>query len=172
MSEDLPGFDEFVAARGQALFRSAFLLTGGNAHDAQDLVQSALLRVVPRWSRIRTDPEAYVRRVIFTEHVNGWRRRSGRDERPRGDVPELVAPGPDHPEQLAARLALQDALLRLAPRQRAVVVLRYYEDLSEAQTAELLGCSIGTVKRQNSRALERLRQLAPGLSLDPSGAHS
>lgn len=171
MSQELPGFDDFVAARGQALYRSAYLLTG-DAHEAQDLVQSALLKVVPKWGRIHAEPEAYVRRVLYTEHVSRWRRRGGHDERPRDDIPDLADTGPAHADSSATRLDLQVALRRLAPKQRAIVVLRYYEDRTEAQTADLLGCSVGTVKRQNHLALARLRTLVPGLAFDASGVTS
>lgn len=168
MAKELAGFDDFVAARGPTLYRAAYLLTG-DAHDAQDLVQTALLKVVPKWARICADPEPYVRRVLYTEHVSRWRRRRGRDERPRDDVPEVADTRSSLAEHTASRLDLRAALLQLAPKQRAIVVLRHYEDLTEAQTAELLGCSVGTVKRQNHLGLARLRTLAPGLALDPPG---
>ena len=148
------GFEEFVAARRPALLRTAYLLTGTHA-DAEDLVQATLLRVVPRWSRIATSPEPYVRKVLARESVTRWRGRRWR-ERVVAQAPD-VATGPPAGE----RLALRDALARLSPRQRAVLVLRYYDDLTEAATAEALGISIGTVKSHAREGLARLRALAP-----------
>jgi RNA polymerase sigma-70 factor (sigma-E family) len=148
-------FTEFVAARQAALLRTAYLLTG-HRQDAEDLVQAALVKAVPHWDRISGDPEAYVRRIIAREHVSRWRRRRWR-EVSTDVVPDAVSPVLDHDEVLA----LRDALTTLAPRQRAVVVLRYYEDLTEAQTAEALGISIGTVKSQARDALARLRRSPP-----------
>jgi RNA polymerase sigma-70 factor (sigma-E family) len=150
-------FEEYVAARRAALLRTAYLLTG-HREDAEDLVQVALVKVVPRWSRIEDDPEPYVRKVLVHESVSRWRRRRWRevhtDRLP--DTP-IKDPGAD-------RVALQQALARLAPRQRAVVVLRYYEDLTEAETARVLGVSVGTVKSQARDALARLRELVPDLA--------
>jgi RNA polymerase sigma-70 factor (sigma-E family) len=151
-------FEDFVAARQQALLRTAYLLTG-HRQDAEDLVQTALIKAVPHWRRITGDPEAYVRRILVRENISRWRGRRWREvsmEYP-GEVER-------HDEDVAGRLALQDALSRLAPRQRAVIVLRYFEDRSEAQTAELLGISPGTVKSQARDALARLRRLVPELA--------
>ncbi|MGN0064743.1 MAG: SigE family RNA polymerase sigma factor [Nocardioides sp.] len=145
------GFEEWVAARRPALLRTAYLLTG-NADDAEDLVQSALVKVVPHWSRIAADPEAYVRKVLATTSVSRWRRRRWR-EVTTADVPEQALASHDTDE----RLALMAALGTLAPRQRAVVVLRYFDDLTERQTAETLGIAVGTVKSQARDALARLR---------------
>ncbi|WP_395695331.1 SigE family RNA polymerase sigma factor [Nocardioides sp.] len=147
-------FEEYVAARRGALLRTAYLLTG-HREDAEDLVQVALVKVVPRWSRIASDPEPYVRRVLVNESISRWRRRRWR-EVSTDDLPDGPVGGPvDGPG--ADRVALQRALARLAPRQRAVVVLRYYEDLTEAETARVLGISVGTVKSQARDALARLR---------------
>lgn len=148
-------FEEYVAARRAALLRTAYLLTG-HREDAEDLVQTALVRVVPRWSRIADDPEPYVRRVLVNESVSRWRRRRWREVH-TGQVPERGEAGPD----LAQREVLRAALGRLAPRQRAVVVLRFYEDLTERETAAVLGVRVGTVKSQSRDALERLRTLLP-----------
>jgi len=148
------GFAEFVAARGQALQRTAFLLTGDWAL-AEDLVQTALARAYPRWGQIRRDdPEAYVRRVIVNTWSSWWRRRW------RGEVPTETLPEHAATDEYAGsdrRGALRAALDRLPRRQRAIVVLRYHEDMSEAQVAHALGISVGTVKSQASRALAKLR---------------
>jgi RNA polymerase sigma-70 factor (sigma-E family) len=150
-------FEEFVAARMSALLRTAYLLTG-NHHDAEDLVQTALVKTVPHWKRISGNPEAYVRRILVHENISRWRRRKWREVSP-DQAPEAAAPA----EPTAERLALQDALGKLAPRQRAVIVLRYFDDLTEAETARLMGTSVGTVKSQSRDALARLRTLVPDL---------
>ena len=149
------GFREFVAARSRALLRTAWLLTGDWAI-AQDLVQTALAKTWPAWSRItRTDdPEVYVRRVLVTTYATWWRRR-WRAETPVGDLPEPVAA--DAYEESDRRAVVAAALASLTRGQRAVVVLRYFDDLTEAQTAAALGCSVGTVKSQHARALAALR---------------
>ncbi|MEZ5191533.1 MAG: SigE family RNA polymerase sigma factor [Nocardioides sp.] len=139
--------------------RSAYLLTGHRA-DAEDLVQTALAKVVPRWERIDGDPERYVRRVLVHENVTRWRRRRWREV--ATDVtPETGRDG--HEAATDDRLALRQALGALSPRQRAVVVLRFYEDLPVAEVADLLGCSPGTVKSQTHDAVARLRSLLPDL---------
>ena len=148
------GFEEFVAARRPALLRTAYLLTGSQA-DAEDLVQTTLLRVVPRWGRISAHPEPYVRQVLARESVTRWRGRRWR-ERSVAEVPEWSGSEPT-----TDRMALRQALAELSPRQRAVLVLRYYDDLTEAATAEALGISLGTVKSHAREALARLRELAP-----------
>ncbi len=157
------GFRAFVASRSAALARTAYLLTG-DAHLAEDLLQEALTRVATRWDRIGVggDPEPYVRRVLYTCAVDGWRRRRV-VELVTDTPPELRGPG-DDADVVARRLVLRDALARLTPRQRAVLVLRFYEDRTEAQTADILGCSLSTVKSQTKHALARLRQLAPELA--------
>jgi RNA polymerase sigma-70 factor (sigma-E family) len=149
------GFAEYVTARQAALLRTAYLLTG-HAQDAEDLVQTTLVKLVPQWRRIRDDPEAYVRRVMVNENISRWRRRRWREQ--SADVlPELLVPDPDHAELIAVR----DALATLAPRQRTVLVLRYYEGLSEREIASELGIATGTVKSQARDALARLRQALP-----------
>ena len=149
-------FEEYVAGRRGALLRTAYLLTG-HREDAEDLVQVALVKVVPKWSRIADDPEPYVRKVLVHESVSRWRRRRWREVH-TDRLPETAVGGPS-----TDRVVLQQALGRLAPRQRAVVVLRYYEDLTEAETARVLGVSVGTVKSQARDALARLRALVPDL---------
>lgn len=145
-------FEEFVVARRGALLRTAYLLTG-NHHDAEDLVQSALIKVVPKWQRIEDRPEGYVRQVLARESVNRWRGRRWR-EVPTDLIPEASSHA--SAENLD-RLALLDDLRRLSPRQRAVLVLRYFDDLTEAQTAVALNISVGTVKSHAREALARLR---------------
>ena len=142
MSESV-GFADFVAARQDALLRTAWLLAG-DWQSAEDLVQTVLMKMWPRWERVTQagDPEAYVRRALLTTYLT-WRRRRWYGERAVAVIPDVVVPG----DPLAAtdlRVALARLLPSLPTRQRAVLVLRYYEDLSETQTADLLGCSVGT----------------------------
>ena len=158
MSAPVPpdGFVEFVAARSAVLLRCAWLLTG-DMGKAEDLLQTVLAMVWPRWRRVAAggNPEGYVRRVLFTTYLS-WRRRRWRYEVPTSVLPE---PG-DHSDlagDSATRDAVQRALGGLSRQQRAVVVLRYVEDLSVAETAELLNCSTATVKVQAGRALAALR---------------
>jgi RNA polymerase sigma-70 factor (sigma-E family) len=150
-------FAQFIKAREQALQRTAWLLTGDWAL-AQDLVQTALARSWPRWERInrRDDPEVYVRRVMINTWIT-WSRRRWRGEKASLAVADSAARG-DMAAEVTMRLALRDALATLNSRQRAVLVLRVYDDLPEAQVAELLNCSVGTVKSTMSRALARLRE--------------
>lgn len=149
------GFSEYVTARHAALLRTAYLLTG-HAQDAEDLVQSALVKVVPQWRRIADNPEPYVHRVLVNENVSRWRRRRWR-EHSTNALPEQLADHPDHDELMTVR----NALAGLAPRQRAVLVLRYYEGLSEAEIAAVLGIAPGTVKSQARDGLARLRRALP-----------
>jgi RNA polymerase sigma-70 factor (sigma-E family) len=157
---DQAGFEEFVVARRPALLRTAYLLTG-NHPDAEDLVQKTLVSCVPKWKKIADRPEPYVRQVLARESVSRWRRRRWRELHVAA-VPERVAGAPD----LDDRLALRQALMSLPPRQRAVIVLRYYEDLTEQQTATQLGIAVGTVKSQARDGLARLRQLVLDLDVD------
>ncbi|MGX5655315.1 SigE family RNA polymerase sigma factor [Geodermatophilus nigrescens] len=150
---DDAGFREFVTRQRSALLRTAYLLTGDHGR-AEDLVQTALLETYRRWARVsgRGDPTAYVRRAPVTT-ATSWRRRLSSTEQVVETLPEhgYVDHHRDRDD------AVVRALRALPPRMRAVVVLRFYEDLTEAATAELLGCSVGTVKTQASRALARLR---------------
>jgi RNA polymerase sigma-70 factor (sigma-E family) len=148
------GFAEFVSARSHALLRVAWLLTG-DADRAEDLLQVALIRSWRHWNRIADgNPEGYVRRILFTTYLSWWRRRW------RGEIPSAAPPDRAGPDDLAADAASRDgvrrALAGLTGRQRAVVILRYVEDRSVAETAELLGCTEGTVKRHAFRALAAL----------------
>ena len=151
MRDDTDAFDAFVRARLPHLLRFGRALTGSD-HAAADLVQDALERTLMRWSKVTSDdPEGYVRRAMVNRSISVWR-KLGR-ERLTDEIPQQSydAPSPDG--------VLLDALRQLAPRQRAVIALRYYEDLTEAQTAAVLGCSVGTVKSQASAAMARLRTL-------------
>lgn len=154
------GFREFVASRSAALVRSAWLLTG-DEREAQDLVQTALAKTWSRWSRVvRQDaPEGYVRRVMLSTYLTSTRRR-WRGEVPVDRLPERAVAG-DAFAAVDLRGPVHAALRELPPRQRAVVVLRFFDDLTETQTADVLGCSVGTVKSQAAKALAKLRASAP-----------
>ena len=161
------GYAEFVRDRGPSLARVAFLLTG-DRYLAEDLLQAALARAALRWRGIRSNPDAYVRRILYTERVGWWRRRRVAESL-SGDVPHAAAPY--DPDAVERRLLLRQALSKLTARQRAVLVLRFYEDLSEQPTADVLGVAVGTVKSQTRHALARLRALAPELAdLVPNGS--
>jgi RNA polymerase sigma-70 factor (sigma-E family) len=154
-TRDSAAFAEFAQGRSTALFRVAYLMVGDHGL-AEDLLQEALTKTYVAWPRLR-DPskaEAYTRKAITTTAISWWRRKAWHGEKPRDDVPELVA-GTDHDP--TERDWLWQELQALAPRQRAAIVLRYYEDLTEVQTAEALGVSVGTVKSQVSDGLKRLR---------------
>ncbi|AVT41023.1 SigE family RNA polymerase sigma factor [Plantactinospora sp. BB1] len=154
----------FVRARSHALLRSAFLLTG-DQHLAEDLVQEALARTHRAWSRLREthNAEAYTRRTMYHLQVSWWRRRRVAEELP-GDLPESTDQlGRTDAESITRRITVERALRSLSPKQRAVVVLRYFDDHTEAEAAEMLGVSVSTVKTQTVRALERLRKLVPEL---------
>ena len=167
------GFAEFIDARQHALQRTAWWLTGDWAL-AEDLVQTSLARAWPRWERIlrRDDPEIYVRRVMLNTWST-WYRRKWRGERPASAMPDTAAAG-DMAAEVTVRLAVRQALGSLPRRQRAVLVLRIYDDLSEAQVAEVLDCTVGTVKSTMSRALAKLRedpQISGLLSERPGDRH-
>jgi RNA polymerase sigma-70 factor (sigma-E family) len=156
LNAEADGFAQFVEAREQALQRTAWLLTGDWGL-AEDLLQTALARSWPRWERInrRDDPEVYVRRVMVNTWTT-WSRRRWRGEKASPAAAEVPAAG-DVAAEVATRLALRSVLNTLTARQRAVLVLRVYDDLPEAQVAQVLNCSVGTVKSAMSRALARLR---------------
>jgi RNA polymerase sigma-70 factor (sigma-E family) len=162
---DPAGFDAFLVARSRSLLRTAFLLVQDDAL-AQDLLQTALAKSWFAWRRIEGDPEAYVRRVMVTTSVS-WRRRRWTGETPTARLPESAdsAVRADQ-DGWAEQQDLWNAVGRLPPRQRAVVVLRYLEDRSEAEAAELLGCSVGTVKSQAAKALAKLRIDASLVAVD------
>jgi len=149
-------FRDFVAARGAALHRTAYLLVGDWAL-AEDLVQTALVKTYLAWQRLGgiAAVEPYTRKVLVNTATSGFRRR-WHGERPTDELPPVaVADGAD---ERAERDRVWQVVSTLPPRQRAVLVLRYYEDLSEAETARLLEVSVGTVKSQGARAMETLRQ--------------
>jgi RNA polymerase sigma-70 factor (sigma-E family) len=164
-------FDEFVAAHVRQLMNTAYLISCDES-EAEDLVQECLLRVAGRWPRVRAMdlPAAYARRILINLAIDGRRGQVRRRHElgPAGgggqnaelaefDLVDDHAQAPF--EALGDRAALLDALRRLSPRQRAVIVLRYFEDLSEAETARLLGCGVGTVKGSAARGLDRLREI-------------
>ncbi|KRV46963.1 RNA polymerase subunit sigma-24 [Wenjunlia vitaminophila] len=134
--------------------RTAYLLTGQLA-SAEDLVQTTLAKAWSVWSRIEDDPDPYVRTVMVNTHRRWWR-RLWRGELPTGEFPDRAGHG-DAMTAVDERDVLWQALRRLPRGQRTVLVLRYFEDLTEAETARVMGCSVGTVKKQASKALSRLR---------------
>ncbi len=155
------GFREFVSARSATMLQSASLLTGQRAN-AQDLLQTALAKTYSRWARLeRQDAaEAYVRRVMVSTFIS-WNRRRWTGEHPTAELPERAATG-DAYAAAELRADVARALDMLPRRQRAVVVLRFFDDLTEAQVAQVMSCSIGTVKSQTAKALTKLR--ASGLA--------
>jgi RNA polymerase sigma-70 factor (sigma-E family) len=156
------GLADLLAERGPALMATAVLLTGARA-SGEDLLQAALERLMRAWRRVDQDREGYLRRTMYHLAVDSWRRRGRRPE-----VIAAVEPPaqPDGTDRLDLRHALVQALGELPPRQRAVLVLRYWEQLSEAEAAAVLGCSVGTVKSAGSRGLARLRELTAAWDLD------
>jgi RNA polymerase sigma-70 factor (sigma-E family) len=155
LSDDQATFADFVVREQARLLRLAYLLAGDRGH-AEDLVQTALMRTYRHWDRVvrRGEPSAYVRRVLVNAHTS-WRRRPLHREHATGWVPDVAAPEPVASADPAGALGV--ALAALPPRMRATVVLRFYEDLSEQQTADVLGCSPSTVNTQAARGLGRLR---------------
>lgn len=161
---DTEEFCDFVTARSAALFRVAYLLLGDHQL-AQDLVQESLAKTYVAWRRLRdvANAEAYTRRVIATTAIS-WRRRRSFHERPVDRLPERSAEDPG--EAVVVHDALWAHLMALPPRQRTAIVLRHYVDLSEAQTADAMGCSVGAVKSSVSTGLRTLRQrIGPDLTL-------
>jgi RNA polymerase sigma-70 factor (sigma-E family) len=148
--------EEFLAARGELLLRSAVLLAGSQ-QAGEDLLQAALERTFRHWRRIDGDPEGYLRRTLHHLAADGWRRQRSWRARlhllPRDDIVDATD-SVDQRDQLVRLLRL------LPPRQRTAVVLRYWEQLTEAEAAEVMGCSPGTVKSATSRGLQRLRELS------------
>ena len=155
-------FAAYVSGRLPALNRAARRLCGDRPA-ADDLVQATLIKVAPHWARVAAagDPDPYVRRVMLTEHVSAWRRGRHRD-RPTADLADPVTPDPA--DRVATALAVRTALARLAPGQRTVLVLRYFDDLTTTATARIMRCSVSTVKSQTRDALAALRAGAPELA--------
>jgi RNA polymerase sigma-70 factor (sigma-E family) len=161
-------FEQFVAESTGSLLRTAYLITGDAGH-AEDLVQESFFKVARRWSRVASmeNPRAYARRILLNLALDNSKRRSRhRAELASQNFPDLLGSGPRGSE-IGADPATDDrdelvrALGELPPRQRAVLVLRYFDDLSESEAASTLGCSVGTVKSSTSRALEKMRHLVP-----------
>ena len=172
---DEASYVEFVSARWASFFRLAYLLTGSE-HAAEDLLQTALLRAFVAWPKIqRTEaPDAYVRRILVNAAISDGRKRARHPEVLSDEVPEPTAPPngtevPEGPEGVVDRDALWPLVEALPPRQRAVVVLRYYEDLTEREIGAVLGCAPGTVKSQASAAMRTLRAAVAAL---PAGGHT
>lgn len=163
MGDDVDGYEDFrafVVAHSPLLMRTAYLLTQ-DVHLAEDLLQTVLTKTAMRWKHVTAEKApAYVRSALYRESVSWWRRWKF-EESLAAELPET--PVADFGDGSARRLAVQAALRRLTVKQRAVLVLRFFEDLSEVEAAELLGCSVGTVKSQTKHALARLRVLAPEL---------
>lgn len=161
---DRGSFDAYVRERWAPLLRTATLLTG-DRHSAEDLVQETLVRAAQHWGRV--DPgtaDAYVRRILYTRSVDAWRWRRHQPDPVDPARRDDVGRAGDAADAVDTRLTLAAALARLTPRQRAVLVARFYEDRTEVQAAHVLGCSVSTVKSQTRHALERLRVLAPELA--------
>jgi RNA polymerase sigma-70 factor (sigma-E family) len=162
-------FTEFVTQRTHALLRAARALTG-DPHEAEDLVQNALAKAFASWRRIRGDAEPYVRRIMYHDHISWWRRLRRRPETLVPVVPDRAEPA-DRAAGTELGPAVRAALLSLPPRQRAVLVLRFLEDLSTEQTGRVLGCRPGTVTSQTNRALAKIRELLPGAELVEVGEY-
>jgi RNA polymerase sigma-70 factor (sigma-E family) len=153
---DMAAFAEYAEACSATLYKTAFLMVGDHQL-AQDLVQEALVKTLMAWPRLndRENLHAYTRRIIVTTSIS-WRRRRSFHERPVEVIPERH--GPDPTEAVVTHDAVMAALGTVPPRQRAAIVLRFYQDLTEVQTAEAMGCSVGAVKSQVSAGLRRLRE--------------
>ncbi|PJE96705.1 SigE family RNA polymerase sigma factor [Streptomyces carminius] len=169
-SEDESQFQGFVRTRWPHLVRTAYLLTG-DRHHAEDLAQAALTKAYRSWRRVvrSENPDAYIRRILVSCNKDRFRKRRVAEH--LTELP-LDAAAPAHPDpapRAVDRQVLMRALARLPKRQRTVVVLRYWEDLSEAEVAQTLGCSVGTVKSQASKGLAKLRA-QPGLHAVRPGA--
>jgi len=151
-------FTDFVAHRAPELLRTAYLLCGGDRGAAEDLLQDVLERAYPRWRRITGRPESYLRASLANAAANRWRNRSRRvSEVPLEQATPITRSG--HEQQIVDHDEVVRALSGLPPRMRAVLVLRFFDDMSEADVARALRCSVGTVKSQTSRGLARLREL-------------
>jgi RNA polymerase sigma-70 factor (sigma-E family) len=176
-ASDRVSFEQFVAGSSARMLTLAMLLTGHNRADAEDLLQTVLERAYRRWRRIcrAGDPAGYVRQMLVNAAIDRWRLLRRRPEQPLGpddSAPSAALAGSDEAAAVADQDLLWRALARLPPGQRAVLVLRYYEDLTEAQTAAVLGCSVGSVKTQAFRALTKLRAIVAAADGDDRPAAS
>jgi RNA polymerase sigma-70 factor (sigma-E family) len=162
-------FVSFVEASSHRLFRTAMALTG-HRQQAEDLLQTVLAKALRHWSRVRDHPEAYLRRAMYRQQVSWWRRAAHRREVSTDRLPDQATAG-DLTAQVDLGLALQGALRRLAPRYRAVLVLRYLEDLPDREIAQILGCQPSTVRSQAFRALGQLRAICLDLESPTQEAH-
>jgi RNA polymerase sigma-70 factor (sigma-E family) len=163
-------FLEYVAGRQASLFKVALLLTG-HREQAEDLLQSSLARLAQHWARISGAEhlDAYVRKMMYHEQAAWWRRKAGKREQPTARLPDRAMPG-DLADRAVLRIAVAAALRELSIRQRTAIVLRFYEDLTESQIAQVMGCSVGAVRSHMSRGLNRLRVRCPDLAL-PISTH-
>ncbi len=155
-------FRAFVHASSASLTRTAHLLMS-DAHLAKDLLQTALASTALHWSAAAERPDAYVRKTLYHQAISWWRWRRRRPESLLETVPEPIRFS-DPSDDADRRVVVRAALAKLTPKQRAVLILRYFDDLPEREVAEILGCSVGTVKSQTRHALARLRVLAPELA--------
>jgi RNA polymerase sigma-70 factor (sigma-E family) len=156
--QDETDLERFVAGNGDRMMRVAIALTGSRP-EAEDLLQTALERLLKNWQRVDTDAESYLRRTLYNLAADGWRRRvTWRRKLTILHAQDVT--GVDAEKEVDTRDLLVRLLRQLPPRQRAVIVLRYWEQRTEAETAAMLGCSEGTVKSTASRGLQRLRELA------------
>jgi RNA polymerase sigma-70 factor (sigma-E family) len=159
-------FARYVRARQHRLLRAAYLVCG-DAHLAEDLLQGALTKLATRWDKLRHEnPDAYVRRILYRDAVSSWR-KTRRES--LSSLPLIEVPVHDRSSQTGQRVDLERALSELTPKQRAVIVLRFFEDRSEIEAAEALGVTVGTVKSQTHAALARLRTLLPDFAPHLSG---
>lgn len=165
MAHAASDFDTFVRTRQRSLLRSAYMLTG-DQYLAEDLVQSALARTHQSWDRL-ADPanaEAYTRKVMYHLQVSWWRRNRVAESMTDTYPEPRPTGGPGEATGLTNRMTIRSALLKLSAKQRAVLILRFFEDRTEVETADVLGVSVGTVKSQTAKALARLRSVAPELA--------
>lgn len=162
-SRPVADLEVFLADRGNQLLRTAALLAGSK-DGGEDLLQAALERIVSRWHTIEGDPEGYLRRTLYHLATDNWRRQGAWRRQLRLLRPGLDPPTSDPFADLELRDSLVRLLLQLPPRQRAAIVARYWEELSEAEAARVLGCSVGTVKSATARGLRRLRDLSDASS--------
>lgn len=159
--------EAFLAERGEPLLRTAALLAGGT-DTGEDLLQEALARLLRHWRSIDGDPEGYLRRTLYHLAADGWRRQGTWRRRLRLFEAGQAA-APDRMAEVDLRDAMVRLLRQLPPRQRAAIVARYWEELSEAEAARALGCSVGSVKSSTSRGLRRLRELSEQWDTEPHG---